>query len=362
MQSTYKVKIALVEDWRNNGFDVAKLNPGENLFLNCQTRDEVELLLHHKYIEGWYNKKVFEHIKKILRRPPSDILEALVPNIPIDQLCGIYSFYIFDDKIPTCYEKCGHYFNLFHTAILMGSTLLLQKITGTVGDYTSKQILNFSIEGKPSTLVLGCGHGYEDMILFLLDYCESQKDIICEFGSPLYNYVKNYSGWHGYSREIVKLLVTKKDTDSVDTMAAVRKNFDDKFVTELQQMFKDDPVQKEIKIDSSKKGRDLGNLVDIYGNIIRKNPAELAIAVFDESDKLSEDRMERIFIKSGEMIVTDIEGTRHCKKFINGLYIDIPICSNDDNKVRFHMLTIYDKDMLVRFDKLYYEGKWREFC
>jgi len=95
----------------------------------------------------------------------------------------------------------------------------------------------------------------------------------------------------------------------------------------------------------------MGDLVDINGNFICKDLAESAIAVFSRGNVLQRDEVHKVFFKPGVLVATDISGKKIAKEFINGIYIEIPISLENDHKLRYHMLMIHDKDMLVKFDK-----------
>jgi hypothetical protein len=240
---------------------------------------------------------------------------------------------------------------LFRTAILLDSIKLLQLLVEMSKKDVIERLLNSHINIK-----LACSRGNKEIILFLSKYCTQRSFEIDDDCTLLCNYLDLSAH---IDKEIVELLVTGANIAMNGNMDKIRRKLGGEYLYKLQE--KVFPLQKPELQKLELQSRDLGNMVDVHGNVICKNPAELAIAVFDVNDKLQPDRMERIFIKSSEIVLRDIEGKQHLKKFINGIYVDIPTSVENDKKVRFHMLTIHDKNMLVRFDKIYYEGVRREF-
>lgn len=138
------------------------------------------------------------------------------------------------------------------------------------------------------------------------------------------------------------MLATKDNLDA--NKKHISSFFSQSFVNKLSRSlgmpFMDDPV--------------IGNLVDTYGNIVGTDPAELAVAVFNVNDVLQKDDLKRMFIQPSVLTLTHIDGTKSDKEFIHGVYVEVPKEQKDNNKIRYHRLTVYGDNILVRINKLQY--------
>jgi len=362
------------------GYDITRYPAANNLFLNCQTEEEVDILISKKYSDNWAMWHTFAHLQKILKKPVDEIIIKFIPTF--SNWKYEYNFVDICD-VPNNIGLLNHFANVFQLSVLLGSTKLLQKLIEAAGLDTSKKILNLPF-GKSSLLMIACKFGNNDMIKLLTEHCVEQILINENDKTPLCTYMQN--GRLGKSQEIVKILVTKDNLDL--NYVRIASVFCQSFVTELRATFEPkqgtekytspyllDAIRLNGEMQNSihnmtkildeyptrSNERDVGYLVDAYGIIIRKDPAELAIATFGNSNVLPKDEIQRVFVEPRLMNLTDIDGKEYCKKFIYGIYIEIPKSKKDFCKIRYHMLTVYDKDMLVRFDKFCLDGEWHEF-
>jgi len=335
---TFAEAIKLVQ----HGFDIRTFPLGDHLslFQFCQSKEEIDILIEQGYVARWYPKSVFDHIKKIIDENTDKILMRFVPHIT--NWTGKYFVENFDGST-------RKYMNIFQIAVLLNSEMLLRKIVETAGKSVTIDVLNSGTQDQTTILEQACEIGNDEIINFLIEFVHNQIFIKNNGFTPLCIYLRK--GLQKQSKKIVELLATEYNIKQNYMQLQIM--FGNQFVSHLRHSL--EPAKCTID------GRDIGNLVDAYGNIICKNPAELAIAVFCGDNVLQKDELKRIFVKSSEMRLTDIDGKVIIKNFINGIHIEVPIESKNDDKIRFHMLTKHNENMLVRFSKFYRGAECYEF-
>jgi len=291
-----------------------------SLFSFCRTEEEVDALIKCKYSHMWNLTDIFEHIIKIIKKPVDEILIKFVPLITrwhhkynAAAFCGNNMY--------------GEYIDIFKIAVILNSTRLLEKIIESSGE-----------NKKPNAtdLMLACKMAHDDIILLLIKNLEEHKNMQIDGKTPLNTYIMN-----GQNKQVVQILATKENIFYNDNVARIVNQFGPLFLADLiRDLYADTTQQHKI-----------GNLVDIDGNFVQKDPAESAIAIFGDGNVLQRDEVKKVFIQPGKLMMTDIYGKKICKEFINGIHIEIPISPMNGHKIRYHKLAINDNGMLVRFDK-----------
>jgi len=339
-----------------------------SLFEHCQTAQEIYKLIKHNYTSFWWTDDVFSHIKNILTGKRIDqIIILFVPGITC--WSNVYNIRTF---LPESEEKSG---DIFRIAVLLNSLELLQKIIEIAGpDATHKQ-LNYGAYGELSKLALACKNAEIEMIRHLMIFYKTNIQT-----SMLHYYL--YNG-KILDKKIVELLANKDNIMQHDDRFRIaslfgidfadglcRKLRESKPIIETAQ--KDSEITKKDSVDAhdvvnkdpivSHTKSILPDLVDANDNVVGKDPAALAIAAFGNDDVLPKDKLTKTFMKPGTvMMLTDIHNKRFVVKFIDGVYIEIPLNKSDNDKIRFHQLTMNGKIRLVRFDGFYVKDKWFEF-
>jgi len=324
------------------GFDINKYPTpeGSSCFLFCETEEQIDILIKNKYSRNWFVPHVFKHIVDITKKTVDETLIKLIPivtfgiNYPVLTFCETDITY-------------GTHVNLIKIATLLGSTKLLEKI-----------IESGMIHCELGDLMFACDFGTDDIIMLMTKYCKdgNTRQNGC---TALKKYIEN-----GQNKQIIQNLATKENIFWDNTCTSIVDKFGVSFLTDLiRHLYADTKpphwalilvdLIRDLYTDTKKNTQhEINNLVDINGNVIRKDPAESAIAIFSSEQVLQPDEVHRVFIEPKALVVTDLSGKKTVKTFFNGLWIEIPILPTNDNKIRYHMLTVHDKDMIVRFDKI----------
>jgi hypothetical protein len=144
----------------------------------------------------------------------------------------------------------------------------------------------------------------------------------------------------GKSERIVQMLATKENIDLNDNSSHI--------IAQFGTLFFEDLIRR-MNNESDPLPINMGNLVDMTGKIICKDPAEIALAVFSDNNILQQHEIKYIFIQPCKKTVINMSGEKIYKEFVHGIHIQVPIIPENNHKIRYHMLSIYDNNMLVRF-------------
>jgi hypothetical protein len=305
----------------SSGCEITKYpSPEGSSYFFCTTEEQIDTLIKNKYSQNWSTPDVFKHITEIIKKPIDEILIKFIPLITCWH--DVY-------RVSTFYGReisYGSHVDMIKIAILLNSTKLVEKI------------IESSAKANYNDLMFACDIAHDDIIMLLIKCCPSQKNIKENGKTALDRYIMN-----GQNKQVVQILATKENIFCNDTNARIIAQFGGLFLADLI---------RDLYADVKSQQYEIGDLVDIDGNLICKDPAESAVAIFTRGSELQRDEVHKVFVEPCRLMVTDISGKKIAKEFINGIHIEIPISQKNDNKLRYHMLTIYDKNMLVRFDKL----------
>lgn len=326
-----------------HGFDINKYPTpeGSSCFLFCETEEQIDILIKSKYSRNWFAPHVFKHIVEITKKTVDETLIKLISIVTFNINYPVSTFY--ETEI-----SYGSHVNLIKIAVLLNSAELLGKIMESGAIFCELHDLMFA-----------CVFGSDDIIMLMMKYCNGRENTRENGRTALATYMEN-----GQNKQIVQILATKENIFWDNTCACIVNKFGISFLIDLiRDLYTDTKpphcaliladLIRDLHTDTKKNTPyEIDNLVDVNGNVICKDPAESAIAIFSSEQVLQPDEVHKVFIEPKALAVTDLSGKKTVKTFANGLWIEIPILPTNDSKVRYHLLTVHDKDMIVRFDKM----------